>query len=188
MERVGFQNLFFSELFHEGRNIIFSTRASPCRDPPAELRRLKCHAAPPTFYTSCLPSSIPPSSIIPCFQFKNFFHFGNPASLPIMLSCSSRFTSCVCSPMSPQFLQTHFFFILQQSQNTKLAPDHEEDGKRFLLKSLLSVLTSIVLSYPVAIVVRNPLTTCLKFNSRNVGDLKHKGEVSMRLYMNLFML
>lgn len=32
------------ELFYEGRNIIFSTQASPCHDSRVELRRLKCQS------------------------------------------------------------------------------------------------------------------------------------------------
>lgn len=35
---------------------------------------------PTIFYTSCLPSSIPPSSIILCFQPKNFLNLAQPAS------------------------------------------------------------------------------------------------------------
>lgn len=40
----GFPLFSSPQLLYEGRNIIFSTRALPRRDPRAELRRLKCQS------------------------------------------------------------------------------------------------------------------------------------------------
>lgn len=78
------------ELFYEGRNIIFSTQASPCHDSRVELRRLKCQSPWPLPPSQLLRPLTPPASHSPAPPCPTLYHYYNAVATWFLLHFKPR--------------------------------------------------------------------------------------------------